>query len=298
MSAIKVSNLSKTYGKSRGIDSVNITVNEGEIFGFIGPNGAGKSTTIKTLLNFIFPTEGTGEILGYDIVKDSMKIKEFTSYVPSDVRYYSDVRVSEILSYAKSFFKEVNDEYIASLCSELDINLDKKMGELSLGNKKKVAIVQAIISNPKIIILDEPTNGLDPLVQQILFKILLEEKAKGKTIFLSSHNLSEVEKFCDRVAVIKEGKIIDVLDLTSLDRNLGKRISLKADGFDVKQIEGISQNIKLENGEIEFIFKGDINELILMLSKVNVEKLLIEDIKLEESFFHYYKDEVKENEYI
>lgn len=298
MSAIKVSNLSKTYGKSRGIDSVNITVNEGEIFGFIGPNGAGKSTTIKTLLNFIFPTEGTGEILGYDIVKDSMKIKEFTSYVPSDVRYYSDVRVSEILSYAKSFFKEVNDEYIASLCSELDINLDKKMGELSLGNKKKVAIVQAIISNPKIIILDEPTNGLDPLVQQILFKILLEEKAKGKTIFLSSHNLSEVEKFCDRVAVIKEGKIIDVLDLSSLDRNLGKRITLKADECDIDQIEAISEKLELKDGEIEFIFRGDINKLILMLSKIKVEKLLIEDIKLEESFFHYYKDEVNENEYI
>lgn len=298
MSAIKVSNLSKTYGKSRGIDSVNITVNEGEIFGFIGPNGAGKSTTIKTLLNFIFPTEGTGEILGYDIVKDSMEIKEFTSYVPSDVRYYSDVRVSEILSYAKSFFKEVNDEYIASLCSELDINLDKKMGELSLGNKKKVAIVQAIISNPKIIILDEPTNGLDPLVQQILFKILLEEKAKGKTIFLSSHNLSEVEKFCDRVAVIKEGKIIDVLDLSSLDRNLGKRITLKADECDIDQIEAISEKLELKDGEIEFIFRGDINKLILMLSKIKVEKLLIEDIKLEESFFHYYKDEVNENEYI
>lgn len=298
MEAIKINNLTKTYGKSRGIDKINIKVNEGEIFGFIGPNGAGKSTTIKTLLNFIFPTEGTGEILGFDIVSDSVKIKEFTTYVPSDVRYYSDVRVKEIINYAKSFFKGISDEYIAKLCNELDINVDKKIGELSLGNKKKVAIIQAIISNPKVIILDEPTNGLDPLIQQKLFKILLEEKNKGKTIFLSSHNLSEVEKFCDRVAVIKEGKIIDVLDLSMLDRNIGKKISLKAENFDIKKIDGISQKVELQNGEVEFIFNGDINDLILVLSKVNIEKLSIEDIKLEESFFHYYKDGGKEHEYI
>lgn len=298
MKAIDIKNLTKNYGKNRGINNLNISVNEGEIFGFIGPNGAGKSTTIKTLLNFIFPSSGEAKIFGLDIVKESEKIKEYTSYVPSDVRYYSEVSVKDILSYAKSFFDNVDDEYIDKLCKELEVDVNKKMGELSLGNKKKIAVIQAIISNPKIIILDEPTNGLDPLMQQILFKILLEEKEKGKTIFLSSHNLGEVEKFCDRVAVIKDGKIIDILDLSSIDRNIGKKIILKSKDIDIKEIEKISSKLEVKEEEIEFIYKGDINELILMLSKVNVEKLLIEDIKLEESFFHYYEDEVKKNEYI
>lgn len=298
MKAIDIKNLTKNYGKNRGINNINISVNEGEIFGFIGPNGAGKSTTIKTLLNFIFPTSGEAKILGLDIVKESEKIKAYTSYVPSDVRYYSEVSVKDILSYAKSFFDNVDDKYIDKLCKELEVDVNKKMGELSLGNKKKIAVIQAIISNPKIIILDEPTNGLDPLMQQILFKILLEEKEKGKTIFLSSHNLGEIEKFCDRVAVIKDGKIIDILDLSSIDRNLGKKIILKSKDIDIKEIEKISSKLEVKEEEIEFIYKGDINELILMLSKVNVEKLLIEDIKLEESFFHYYEDEVKKNEYI
>lgn len=293
MEAIKITNLTKSYGKSRGIKNVNLEIKEGEIYGFIGPNGAGKSTTIKTLLNLIFPTSGSAKILGKDIVSESKLIKEFTSYVPSEVRYYSDVKVKDILNYAASFFDYYDDQYLNELCSELEVELDKKIEELSLGNKKKVAIVQALLSNPKIVILDEPTNGLDPLIQQKLFNILLKEKAKGKTIFLSSHNLSEIEKFCDRVAVIKEGEIIDILDLNKMNRDLGKRIILRSNDINIKEIEKISESFKYIDEEIEFIYKGNINELISLLSKYNLDKLLIEDVKLEEAFLNYYEGENK-----
>ncbi|MDC4241338.1 ABC transporter ATP-binding protein [Clostridium tertium] len=293
MEAIKITNLTKSYGKSRGIKNINLEIKEGEIYGFIGPNGAGKSTTIKTLLNFIFPTSGSAKILGKDIVSESKLIKEFTSYVPSEVRYYSDVKVKDILNYAASFFDYYDDQYLNELCSELEVELDKKIEELSIGNKKKVAIVQALLSNPKIVILDEPTNGLDPLIQQKLFNILLKEKAKGKTIFLSSHNLSEIEKFCDRVAVIKEGEIIDILDLNKMNRDLGKRIILRSNDINIKEIEKISESFKYIDEEIEFIYKGNINELISLLSKYNLDKLLIEDVKLEEAFLNYYEGENK-----
>lgn len=293
MEAIKISNLTKSYGKNRGIKNVNLEIKEGEIYGFIGPNGAGKSTTIKTLLNFIFPTSGSAKILGKDIVSESKAIKEFTSYVPSEVRYYSEVKVKDILNYAISFFDSCDREYLNELCNELEVELDKKIEELSLGNKKKVAIVQALLSNPKIVILDEPTNGLDPLIQQKLFNILLKEKAKGKTIFLSSHNLSEIEKFCDRVAVIKKGEIIDILDLNNMDRDLGKRITLKSTNIKIEEIKEISESIKLIGEEIEFIYKGNINKLISLLAKYNLDKLLIEEVKLEEAFLNYYEGESK-----
>ena len=293
MDAIKINNLTKVYGKSRGIKNINLRVNEGEIYGFIGPNGAGKSTTIKTLLNFIFPTEGSGEILDKDIVLESEIIKSFTSYVPSDVKYYSDVRVKDILAYAESFFNNIDKEYSEELCKELDVEVNKKMNELSLGNKKKVAIVQALLSKPKIIILDEPTNGLDPLIQQKLFNILLKEKAKGTTIFLSSHNLLEVERFCDKVAIIKEGEIIDIIDIKNMERNFGKKITLKAEGIEENNIKSLSEKISFENNEFKFIYTGDINELLKVISKFKIENLIIEEVNLEDTFMDYYKEEVR-----
>ena len=293
MKAIKINNLTKNYGKNRGINNINLEINQGEIYGFIGPNGAGKSTTIKTLLNFIFPTSGSAKILGKDIVDESKEIKEFTSFVPSEVRYYSEFKVKDILKYAASFFKDYDREYVKELCDELEVELEKKMSELSLGNKKKVAIVQALINNPNIVILDEPTNGLDPLIQQKLFNILLKEKAKGKTIFLSSHNLSEVEKFCDRVAVIKEGQIVDILDLKNINRDLGQRVIISSNNIEIKEIEKIAENVKEIDKGIEFIYKGNLNELISLLSKYDIEKLLIEEVKLEDTFLHYYEGEGK-----
>lgn len=295
MYIIETNNLTKSYGKNRGISNVNLKVKEGEIFGFVGPNGAGKSTAIRTLLNFIFPTSGTGKILGKDIVKESSEIKKYIGYVPSEVRFYDEARVSDLIKYSASFYNGCSQEEIDELCKELEVEVSKKMGELSLGNKKKVAIVQALIHNPKLLILDEPTNGLDPLIQRRLFDILKKQKNKGTTVFFSSHNLVEVENLCDRVAVIKEGKIVDTIKMD----NIAKRSTLKivVVGKDVskEKIEGLGGKIlSVEGSEITFDYGKAVDNLIKELSLYKIEKLLISEQTLEDAFMDYYKREERE----
>ena len=279
MEAIKLDNLTKHYGKNRGIDSVSFSVNKGEIFGFVGPNGAGKSTTIRTLLNLIYPTAGSASILGMDIVKDAHKLKKIIGYVPSEVKFYDNVKVKEIINYAASFYEKVDKDEINRLCSLLEVDLDKKMGELSLGNKKKVAIVQAFLSKPELVILDEPTNGLDPLVQNKLFNLIADYKKQGKTIFLSSHNLSEVQNYCDKVAVIKEESA-----------KLGLKITLAGDDINSSIIEKFGgTSICTKNNEIAFNYLGSVDTLIKNLSSFNISKLLITEKTLEDTFIDYYK---------
>lgn len=300
MKIIETKNLTKSYNKNRGIESINISVNEGEIYGFIGPNGAGKSTTIKTLLNFIYPTSGSGTIFGMDIVKDSCKIKENIGYVPSEVKYYDTVKVKDIMKYAQSFYPNVSDEDLGKICMDLELDMEKKMGELSLGNKKKVAIAQALIQNPKLLILDEPTNGLDPLMQKKLFNILVEEKKKGNTVFLSSHNLNEVQNLCDRVAVIKEGKIIDVIELEKATETLGLKITLSSKDINKEIILDLGGKILSEakdenkNNSFIFLYYKDSNYLVKELSKYTIEELLIEKENLEDTFLNYYENKGEE----
>lgn len=295
MNIIDIKNLTKTYGKNRGIDSVNLKVNKGEIFGFIGPNGAGKSTTIKVLLNLIFPTSGKATIFGLDCVNDTVKIKEDLGYVPSEVRYYDNMKVKELIEYAKSFRKNPDNEYISELCKLFEVELDKNISELSLGNKKKVAIVQAILHKPKLLILDEPTNGLDPLIQQKLFNTLLKLKEEGTTIFLSSHNLTEVEEFCDKVAIIKEGKIIDVKTISDFARKKVKKITLKTSDAVKDELSAIGcQGFEQSGDSISFNYNGDVNKLLLVLNRYKLKDLIIEDRKLSEVFMSYYDSSEKE----
>ena len=300
MKIIETKNLTKSYNKNRGIESINISVNEGEIYGFIGPNGAGKSTAIKTLLNFIYQTSGSGTIFGMDIVKDSCKIKENIGYVPSEVKYYDTVKVKDIMKYAQSFYPNVSDEDLGKICMDLELDMEKKMGELSLGNKKKVAIAQALIQNPKLLILDEPTNGLDPLMQKKLFNILVEEKKKGNTVFLSSHNLNEVQNLCDRVAVIKEGKIIDVIELEKATETLGLKITLSSKDINKEIILDLGGKILSEakdenkNNSFIFLYYKDSNSLVKELSKYTIEELLIEKENLEDTFLNYYENKGEE----
>ena len=292
MYAIETNNLTKSYGKSRGIVDVNLKVKEGEIFGFVGPNGAGKSTTIRTLLNFIFPTSGKASIFGKDIVKESSEIKKILGYVPSEVKFYDEVKVKDIIKYSTSFYGDSSKEEIDYLCEKLEVELEKKMGELSLGNKKKVAIVQALIHNPKILILDEPTNGLDPLIQKKLFEILLEQNKKGTTVFLSSHNLVEVENFCHRVAVIKEGKIIDTIEIDKLTKKLGLKVTIEAEGLKKDDIEAFDGEVISANGrEIIFNYSNGADKLIKELSKFYIDKILIHEQSLEDTFMNYYESE-------
>ena len=290
MYVIETNNLCKSYGKSRGIIDVNLKIKEGEIFGFVGPNGAGKSTTIRTLLNFIFPTSGSAKILGKDIVKESSEIKKYIGYVPSEVKFYDEVKVKDIIKYSASFYNNVSQEEVDKLYKILDVDINKKMSELSLGNKKKVAIVQALIHKPKLLILDEPTNGLDPLIQKKLFELLEEARKNGTTVFLSSHNLVEVESLCDRVAVIKDGKIIDTIVIEKLAKKLGLRIVIKSNEINEDKINEINgQVISKEKNEFIFHYNNGVDALVKELSKYKIEKLLISEQTLEDTFMNYYE---------
>ncbi len=294
MSIIEIKNLTKPYGKNRGIEDVSLNVNEGEIFGFIGPNGAGKSTTIKVLLNFILPSAGEAKIFDLDCMSETTKIKEHIGYVPSEVRYYDNMKVRELINYAKSFHQDIDHVYTEELCKNFGVELNKNISELSLGNKKKVAIVQALLHKPKLLILDEPTNGLDPLIQQKLAQTLMDLKSKGTTIFLSSHNLTEVEAFCDRVAIIKEGKIVDVKNILDFASKKVKQVTLSFSGNMTESLTTLgAKNLKFNQDKVSFNYTGDINKLIALMANHKIDDLIIEEKRLSEVFMSYYETEEK-----
>ncbi|AIQ47327.1 ABC transporter [Paenibacillus sp. FSL R7-0273] len=289
MSVIEIHNLTKHYGKSRGIKDVNLSVEEGEIFGFIGPNGAGKSTTIRTLLGLISPTSGSATIFGQSCTRHP-EIRKELGYLPSEVFYYDNMKVIDLLKYSASFYKKDCTKRIMELAEIMELDLKKKIDELSFGNKKKVGIVQGLLHEPKLIVLDEPTSGLDPLMQQRFFDLIGEENRKGATVFFSSHILSEVQKMCSRVAFIKEGEIIKLEKMSTLHENNYKRISIEGTSDisrDAFQISGVS-NLTVNGNAATFIFKGNINTIIQKLSATELRNLSIEEPDLEEIFMHYY----------
>ncbi|MEH7401502.1 ABC transporter ATP-binding protein [Gottfriedia acidiceleris] len=293
MYAIEINNLTKTYGNSRGITDISFNIEEGEIFGFIGPNGAGKSTTIRTLLSLIYPTSGSAKIFGKDCVQFAPEIKKEIGYLPSEVFYYDNMKVMDLLKYSASFYKKDCTKRIKELAEVMDLDLTKKIDDLSLGNKKKVGIVQGLLHEPKLIILDEPTSGLDPLMQQRFFDLLEEENKKGATILFSSHILSEVQRLCDRVAIIKEGKIVTVEKISTLQENNYKRFNIDSqNGVDPNffNIPGVN-NIEIKGKTISFIFKGNINKVLKKIAEIEIENLWIEEPDLEEIFLHYYEKE-------
>lgn len=292
MSLIEINNLSKSYGRSRGIEDLSLKIDKGDIFGFIGPNGAGKSTTIRILLNLIFPTSGSATIFGLDVVKDSKRIRARTGYVPSDANMYDRMKVVEFLSYAASYYGNKFNERIRYLLDIFDLDPRRKIHELSLGNKKKVSIVQSLIHQPELLILDEPTSGLDPLIQSRFFDLLREENRNGTTVFFSSHTLSEVQAFCKTVAIIKDGKIINVEEIESLRKKQLKKVKISFPGNKTVKDLGLEGMGHIEQGSgnsLSFLFSGDMNQLIGKLNGQPVENLSIEEPSLEEIFLHYYK---------
>lgn len=292
MSVIEMRNLTKRYGKARGIENVNLNVEQGEIFGFIGPNGAGKSTAIRTLLGLIRPTSGSATIFGKSCI-DHPEVRKELGYLPSEVFYYDNMKVIDLLKYSASFYKKDCTKRIHELAEVMDLDLKKKIDDLSYGNKKKVGIVQGLLHEPKLIILDEPTGGLDPLMQQKFFDLIRQENEKGATVLFSSHILTEVQKMCDRVAFIKEGKIIKIEKISALQENNYKKISLEAKAAisrDVFNIEGVS-NLKVKGNAANFIYKGDVNMIVGKLAEIELRNLSIEEPDLEEIFLHYYEKE-------
>lgn len=292
MSAIiEIKNLSKFYGRQRGIEDVSFSVDEGEIFGFIGPNGAGKSTTIRTLLALFEPTGGSAAIFGKDCTKAAAEIAKDVGYLPSEVAYYDNMKVKELLSYTAALYKKDCTAVINTLCQRLHLDQKRKIADLSFGNKKKVGIVCALLHSPKLIILDEPTAGLDPLVQQTFFEILKEENKRGATIFFSSHILSEVQRFCQRVAILKDGRLISVGDIKELTENGYKKVSVIAKNVvpaDYFKADNIIQLMQ-DGVSASFMYKGDVDVLFKTIAKLGIIDAFVEEPSLEEIFLHYYK---------
>ena len=226
--AIVLNQLTKHYGKHRGISNLNLTVNQGEFFGFIGPNGAGKSTTIRTLMGLIHPSGGNASIFGLDCQTKASVIARDVGYLPSENSYYENMKVRDLLQYTADLYGMDCETKMYELSERLNLDLTRKIADLSLGNKKKVGIVSAIMTSPKLLIMDEPTSGLDPLIQQAFYDILKEENSRGTTIFFSSHVLSEVQKLCDRVAILKEGKLVGIQSIKELRESGYKKVSLTA----------------------------------------------------------------------
>ena len=290
--AIVLNELTKHYGKHRGINNLSFSVNQGEFFGFIGPNGAGKSTTIRTLMGLIRPTGGSASIFDLDCHSKASVIAGDVGYLPSENSYYENMKVRELLQYTADLYGMDCKTKMKELADRLNLDLSRKIADLSLGNKKKVGIVSAIMTSPKLIIMDEPTSGLDPLIQQAFYDILKEENSRGATVFFSSHVLSEVQKLCDRVAILKEGQLIGIQSIKELRESGYKKVSLSAkeaiprDFFDLSGIANYAETA--DKTSVSFMYNGNITAIIDKLHLLHLDDVLLEEPSLEEIFMHYY----------
>lgn len=286
---LKTENLTKYYGETLGIQKIDLEINKGEIFGLLGPNGAGKSTFIKCVMRMINKTAGKIYINGQEITNKE-DYKRDIGYLPSEINLYDDYKVRDMLKYSASFYKENLAERINYLTHKLQVPMDKKIEELSYGNLKKVGIVLAMMHSPKLLILDEPTSGLDPLITEVFFKLLAEEKKKGTTILFSTHILSEVKKICDRIGMIKQGSLIKIDTVEALTNNNVNIVTIIGEGFKKMKLPIKDIMIKEESkNSIKFVYKGNINDLIKILSEVKIEHLIIEEPSIEDIFMNYYR---------
>lgn len=287
MEIIKTTKLTKYYGRARGIVDLDLAVERGEFFGFIGPNGTGKSTTIRTLLGLISPSSGSAEIFGRDIAKEKERILQNVGYLPSEALFYPGLRVRDVLKLSADLRKRDCTAEAKLLCERLQLDTARKVDELSFGNRKKVGIVCALQHRPSLLLLDEPTSGLDPLMQKEFFDILRERNRAGATIFLSSHVLSEVQRNCDRAAIIRDGRIIACDSVEVLAKTSAKRVSVHG-VVDLAPLPGV-RDLMAENGVLSFLYSGDMNSLLRTLSSGQIDDLAVTEPDLEEIFLHYYE---------
>lgn len=289
--SITTNHLTKFYGKSRGIIDVGLNVQAGEVFGYLGPNGAGKTTTIRLLLNFLFPTRGSAIVFGKDVVRDSFEIRKSTGYLPGDLVLYQDMKGEEFLRYAANLRSGVDLNFIKKLTERLQCDLSVRIGSLSHGNKQKIGLVQAFMHRPRLLILDEPTNGLDPLVQQEFYQLIKEAKQNGQTIFLSSHVLPEVERICDRAGIIRDGRLVAVETIEALkSRALRKleihfRVPVPMERF--VGIDGV-KDVVLKENTLECVVTGELDKVIKAAAEYHVVNIISQEPTLEEVFLTYY----------
>jgi len=294
MHIIETSKLTKYYlhGKVLGIKDLNLEIHEGEIFGYIGPNGAGKSTTIRLLLDLIRPTTGSAKILGLDINKLSVEIKKEIGFLPGEIFLPDNMSGKECISYYRQFKNKVENPYLKKLISDFDLDLSKKVIDYSKGNKQKLAIILALMHKPKVLILDEPTSGLDPLNQQTFYSEIKETKKWGTTTFFSTHILNEAEKLCDRVGIIKEGKLLRVENIDDFkEKNIRELILETKETIPLSSLQtaGVKKIERTTSGYRLTIAGKDI-EILRSLTKLKVDDIKINEPSLEEIFMHYYGD--------
>lgn len=293
-SAIETRNLTKNYGKNRGIRNVNLTVEAGDVFGYLGPNGAGKSTSIRCLLGMIHPTSGEAYVLGKSVGREQTEILKRVGYMPSEAFFYPAMRVDEVIRYAaKVRGLDCGDE-AKRLCDRLEVDGKKKIGQLSLGNRKKVGIVCALQHKPDLVIMDEPTSGLDPLMQEAFFELLTERNREGATCFLSSHVLQEVKQYCRHAGIIRDGELVKVESVENLTKTNLRRIKVivpeearESLGESFSRLEGTAE-LTQRGEEITFSYRGEMARLLKALEGVEIRDLLIAEPSLEEVFLHFY----------
>ncbi|MBO7218945.1 MAG: ABC transporter ATP-binding protein [Clostridia bacterium] len=287
---LSIKNLTKYYGNTLAVNDLSLDLFEGEIFGFIGPNGAGKSTTIRSVMNLINKTSGSVSFLGQPLDKNALDLKKQIGYLPSDINLYDDMKVADILDYHESFYSGIDTHSKRlNLVGRLALDETKKIEDLSLGNRKKLGIVLALMHSPKLLILDEATSGLDPIMQQEFYNILLEEKKQGTTIFYSTHILSEVSKICDRVGIIKDGTLLKVESVKDMLKKNFVVVTIES-----KDVASIAKTLKValdvsKDNLIKFKYEGKATDLIKSLAKYSIDSILIEEASLDDLFLHYYK---------
>lgn len=301
MSVIKINKLSKRYAGSDtyALKELSLSVEQGEVYGFLGPNGSGKSTTIRLLMNFIQPTSGSAQILGMDVIKDGVKLKGSIGYLSGDAPLYPKMTGEQFLNYMSSILPADSHKYVKELASNLQINLRKQIGSLSKGNRQKVALIQAFMSKPQVLILDEPTSGLDPLMQEVFNQMVLEAKSRGATIFLSSHVLSEVQKICDRICIIKDGSLVAEKSIKELTTDASQSFLVKFKKSskasqtiqkELTKLKGVTKVSKRPDSTFEIWVKGSLSGLLTYLAKNEPESLETHELDLETEFMHYYSD--------
>ncbi len=281
--------VTKFYGNSKGCENITFNVNKSEVVGFIGPNGSGKSTTIRSIMKYLKINSGSVLINNKIYINKDYSLKEKIGYLPSEINLYENMKVKEIINYNNNFYKKDCVTKALEFSKKLDLNINKKIKELSMGNLKKIGIVLSLMHEPDLIILDEPTNGLDPLIQEKFIEIIKEEKKRGAAILFSTHILSDVNKVCDRVILIKKGNIIEELAI----EKEGKQEVIIKSKKDVNHIKRELKNEKLniKDNVINFEYDGDINKLLKILNKYTLDSLIIENKLFEDKLIEYYKGE-------
>lgn len=287
MDVIEIKDLRKYYGSKRGLESASLSVKKGEIYGFIGPNGAGKTTLIRILMGLLPKDNGTAKVFGVEASMIETKSQKNIGYMPSEAAFFAEYKVSELIEFYSNIRKP-NKSYVEKLIQTLDIDTEKPFQALSFGNKKKIGILIALMHDPELLILDEPTTGLDPLIQKQFLELLLELKKAGKTIFLSSHVLSDIQKVCDRVGLIKNGSVILENDMHLLKKEEHKVVEITPP-IDIK-MEGMHDVINLEES-FSFKYRGPIQPLLKKLADYDLKDVVIRDVSLEEIFLSYYEGE-------